>query len=242
MTVNVCLVWGWILKILAQLFLSGRENTPGCLQGALALDCESTSDWWFIRSDAVFLENRNLSDAETKRRAAMRREAFSFPLTWSDPPGSQHLGGLNGGSTTCKMEMNSTVFPVKRHFSPPAVVFKVRRTLCFLWCYCVLHFFIASDDDGTYLCRSLVTVDIKATAWTRWWNTGRKTDNTLAEKLLTSISCSIFSLFILASCVTRLQSSPGERRRRRAAKVSANYLSESKLNWTGSCDYIEMGF
>lgn len=47
-----------------------------------------------------------------------------------------------------------------------------RWTLCFLWCYCVLHFFIASDDDATYLRRSLVTVDIKAPK--RWWNTGRK--------------------------------------------------------------------
>lgn len=47
-----------------------------------------------------------------------------------------------------------------------------RWTFCFLWCYCVLHFFIASDDDATYVRRSLVTVDIKAP--TRWWNTGRK--------------------------------------------------------------------
>lgn len=35
---------------------------------------------------------------------------FPFPPTWRDPPGSEHLRGLNEGSTTSNMEMNTAVF------------------------------------------------------------------------------------------------------------------------------------
>lgn len=96
----------------------------------------------------------------------------------------------------------------------------------FFWCYCVLYFFIASDDDGTSLRRSLVTLDIKAAVRTWWWNTGRKTDNMLTENLLTSISCSVFS------------PSSSERRQRRAAKVSINYLSDSRFMRSQQNDFL----
>lgn len=120
-----------------------------------------------------------------------------------------------------------SVFPVKCQFFfllLPSL--KRAEHFVFFWCYCVLHFFIASDDDGTSSRRSPVTLDIKATVRTRWWNTGRKTDNMLAENLLTSISCWVFSP---SSC---------ERRQRRAAKVSINYLSDSRFMWSQQNDFL----
>lgn len=80
-----------------------------------------------------------------------------------------------------------------------------RWALCFLWCYCVLHFFIASDDDATYLRRSLVTVDIKAP--TPWWNTGRKSPVNLRRHHFLFFICRQLNFLLIISQIDPNQSS-----------------------------------
>lgn len=179
--------------------------------------------WEHIRLEHVHLLRRCCCIFRKQKRLRNKDDGLVFsPPTWSSPPGSEHFRGSNQGfhmeikCFSCKVSVFSLLLPsLKRaeHF-------------VFFWCYCVLHFSIASDDDGTSSRRSPVTLDIKATARKWWWNTSRKTDNMLAENLLTSISCSVFP------------PSPCERRQRRAAKVSTNYLSDSRFMWSQQNDFL----
>lgn len=139
--------------------------------------------WEHIRLEHVYLLRRCCCIFRKQKRLRNKDDGLVFsPPTWSSPPGSEHFRGSNQGfhmeikCFSCKVSVFSLLLPsLKRaeHF-------------VFFWCYCVLHFSIASDDDGTSSRRSPVTLDIKATARKWWWNTSRKTDNMLAENLLTS--------------------------------------------------------
>lgn len=79
-TVHVCLVWGWILKILTQLFLSDRENTLQGLQGAS--DSENTSGWSVIYPIRRFsFRGKNLRHMKQRADGLWRGKLFfSFPL------------------------------------------------------------------------------------------------------------------------------------------------------------------